>query len=109
MSASPIVRISPASEVLEAADVVDDREVADVVEEPVDREVAPEGILAGRPERVFGSLEQIGSGPLFGRRVRPPAERRHLDDLAVGEEDVGEPEAAPDQAAVAEEPAHGLG
>src|SRR4051794_5255914 len=40
------------AEVVEAADVVDDRKRGDVVDQGVDREVAPEGVLFGRPERV---------------------------------------------------------
>ena len=42
----------PRAEILEAVHVVDDRERADVVEERVDREVAPERILFRRAERV---------------------------------------------------------
>jgi hypothetical protein len=97
-------------EVLEAADVVDDREVADVVEEAVDREVPPEGVLAGRSERVLGSLQQLGSGGGFvpRRLLRPPAKRRDLDDLALGEEDVGEPEPPADQAGIAKQAADRL-
>src|SRR6185436_16028408 len=40
------------AQVVEAAGVVDDREVRDVVEQRVDREVASEGILFRRAERV---------------------------------------------------------
>ena len=42
----------PVSQILQAAGVVDDRERADVVEQRVDREVAPERVLFGRAERV---------------------------------------------------------
>ena len=40
------------AQIVEAADVVDDREGRDVVEERVDREVAAERVLFGRAERV---------------------------------------------------------
>ena len=42
----------PRAEILEAVHVVDDRERGDVVEERVDREVAPERVLFGRAKRV---------------------------------------------------------
>jgi hypothetical protein len=97
-------------EVFEAADVVDDRKVADVVEEAVDGEVPPERVLARRSERVLRPLQQLGSGGgLVSRRLlRPPAKRRDLDDLAFGEEDVGEPEPPADETRVAKQPANGL-
>ena len=93
----------PGFEVLQSADVVDHREVRDVVEEAVDREVAPQGVLARRAEGVVRrhqELRRVGVG-----RLGPAAERRDLDHLAVGEQDVGQAESPPDQAAVAEEAA----
>ena len=55
------VRISdradqPGREVLETSDVVDHREARDVVEEAVDREVAPQRVLARRAERIVLGL-----------------------------------------------------
>ena len=50
----------PGADVLEAADVVDDRARLDVVEERVQREVAAERVLFGRAERVVVMDEQIG-------------------------------------------------
>ncbi len=49
----------PVTQVLQPADVVDDGERADVVEERVDREVAPERILFGRAERVVVLDQQV--------------------------------------------------
>ena len=42
----------PTSKILETVDVVDDRVRGDVVEERVDREIAPEGVFLRRAERV---------------------------------------------------------
>ena len=94
-------------EVLEAAHVVDHREVGDVVEEPVDREVPPQRVLAGGAERRCRTVIR-SSGASRIQRLGPPPEGRDLDDLSVGEEDVGEPESPADQPAVAEEPPHRL-
>src|SRR4029453_10424863 len=91
----------------ETADVVDHREVRDVVEEPVDREVAPERVLAGSSERVVGGLEELGGLALA--RLGPTPEGRYFDDLPVGEQDVRQPEAAPDQPAIAEKLPQRLG
>jgi hypothetical protein len=49
----------PRLDVVEAAHVVDDRAVRDVVEERVDREVAAERVFLGRAERVVAMDEQI--------------------------------------------------
>ena len=55
-------------QVVDAADVVDDREGRDVVEQRVDREVAAERVLFGRAERVV-AVDQV----IAIRRVaRPP-------------------------------------
>src|SRR5581483_10237771 len=90
--------------VLEAADVVDHREIGDVVEERVDREVAPLRILKRRAERVVIRDQEIFV--LFIRRasLRLAPEGRDLDDLIL-KDDVHQPEAPADDAAVAEETA----
>src|SRR5207253_2475263 len=101
------------AKVVEAADVIDDRKRCDVVDQGVDREVAPEGVLFGRPERVvvvnqvfaFGRT-RIGRGDtvlhdLFTRYDLSP-ERCDFDDLGA-ELDVRQPEASSDDPAVAEE------
>ena len=70
----------PALEILQAADVVDDRVGRDVVEERVDREVAAEGVLFGRAEGVvamdepfvrahLGQVRAFGPHLLLERRV----------------------------------------
>ena len=100
-------------EILEAADVVDDRERRDVVDERVDREVAAERILFGRAEGIVVMDQMLAFGrarirsrdavlhDLFaGRHL--PAERRDLDHLGA-ELDVRQPEAPADDPAVAEE------
>ena len=46
-------------EIGDPADVVDDREVGDVVEQRVDREVAPEGVLLRRAEGVVAGDQQV--------------------------------------------------
>ena len=66
-------RISRALEILEAADVVDDRERPDVVEQRVDREVAPEGVFLGRAVGVVALNQAIArrgaaAGARFLRR-----------------------------------------
>ena len=106
----------PVAKILQAADVVDDRERRDVIEERVDREVAPERVLFGRAERVVVANQQIGGRRFdvaferrFGRRrlVLGPgqdvaAERRHFDVL-VAEAYMRETKPAADDPAVAEE------
>jgi len=101
------------AQVVEAADVIDDREGGDVVEERVDREVAAEGVFLGRAERVVAMDQVLAFGrrrvgrrhavgdDLFSR-ANLASERRHLDHLR-SELDVREAEAAADDPAVAEE------
>ena len=62
---------APLGDVLEAADVVDDREVGDVVEDRVDREVAAAGVLQRRAERVVVRDQEI-----LGLHVLAAADRR---------------------------------
>ena len=50
----------PVAQILQAADVVDDRKRRDVVEERVDREVAAERVFFRRAERVVVADQQIG-------------------------------------------------
>ena len=96
----------PGLEVLQSPDVVDHRKIGDVVKEPVDRKVAPQGVLPGAPERVVRSHQQF-------RRigidlVGPPAESGDLDHLPFRKQDVRQAEPPPDQATIAEEPADRL-
>ncbi len=91
----------PGFEVVEAADVIDDGKVRDVVKEAVDRKVPAQRVLAGGPEGVVGSHENLGS--VRDERLRPSPEGRDLDDFALGKQEVGEAEAPPDQAAIPEE------
>ena len=97
-------------EIGHAVDVVDDLPGLEVVEQAVDREVAPAGVLLGRAEDVVAADQQVaalGLGALaaaflFLDLARVGAERGRLDDLR-SEEDVREAEAAADDAAVAEQ------
>ncbi len=108
----------PRPQVLQPADIVDDGERRDVVEQRVDREVAPEGVLFGRAERVVVVDRPVGLCRCAVRRrlrafldvTRPgqPPERRHLDRLRP-ELDVREPEASADDPAVPEQPLHLIG
>ena len=59
-------RMSRAIEILESADIVDDRKRADVVEERVDREVAPERVLFGRAVGVVAVNERRALGDVRG-------------------------------------------
>ena len=68
---SPMQRISRAIEVLETADVVDDRKRADVVEQRVDREVAAERVLFGRAVGVVAVNQRERSAR--SRRARLPS------------------------------------
>ena len=110
MSGSPMVRTTRASRSGDAAHVVDDLLGLEVVEQPVDREVAPARVLLGRAEDVVPADQQVaalGLGALaaaflFLHLARVGAERGRLDDLR-SEEDVREAEAAPDDAAVLEQ------
>ena len=91
-----------------AAHVVDDLAGLRVVEEAVDREVTTARILLGRTEDVVAPDEQVAALRLGAvafflfELARVRAERRGLDDLRAVE-DVGEPEAAPDDPAVPEQ------
>jgi len=109
--AEPDVRVADRPDqagvqVVQAADVVDHGVVGDVVEEPVDREVAPQRVLPRRSEHVVGRHEELRR--LRIERLGAATEGRNLDDLPFGEQDVGEPEPPADQPAVAEEAAHRL-
>ena len=101
------------AQILEAADVVDDREGGDVVGERVDREVAAERVFFRRAERVVVMDQLLAFGRrrigrrhavlhdfLAGRDLA--AERRDLDHL-LPELDVREAEAPADDPAVPEE------
>ena len=61
----------PRPQILEAACVIDDGERPDVVEQRVDREVAPEGILLGSAKRVLAVDQAIGSLTSILRRLMP--------------------------------------
>ena len=116
--------------VLDAADVVPDREVLDVVVEGVAGEVAPPHVLVNRPVDVVAQeptalvvrtvdvavrlfvLLLFGLGVLVGHAVEVRirrhrraggAEGRNLDDL-VAEANVRETKSPADQAAIAEQP-----
>src|ERR1019366_6630347 len=85
-------------EILDPAHEIEDGIRRDVVEKPVDREVAAEGVLFGRPERVVRADEEIVvSLPAFFalHGVGNLAERRNLDDFSPLEEDVRETKAPP--------------
>src|SRR5437763_14625923 len=82
----------PRLEIVETVDVVDDREVRDVVRQSVDREIAAEGIFFRRSERVvvMNQMPAYGGGRVrrghalgndffAGREL--PAKRRDLDNL----------------------------
>jgi hypothetical protein len=60
----------PLVQVGQPAHVVDQREVADVVEKPVDREIAAERVFLGRAERVVGADQDV-----FRVGVLPGSER----------------------------------
>ena len=106
----------PRPDVVEAADVVDDRSRLDVVEERVQREVAPERVFFGRAERVVVMNQQIADRPrsarrrgdgrhrgrfFFGAGRNLAAECRDLDDFRP-ELHVRQPKAAADDPAVPE-------
>jgi hypothetical protein len=73
----------PHLEVVEPADPVDDREVRDVVEEAVDREVAAQRVLARRAEGVVGSLEELGAALLAGSRPGPGRRRNVATSMTL--------------------------
>src|SRR5262249_14403118 len=79
------------------------REVRNVVEQAIDRKVAPAGVLLRRAVRVVGGDEKIGGD--FGppRRLGSAAKRGDLDHFPAPKENVGEPETTPEQPAVPEE------
>ena len=88
-------------QIFQPADIVDDGERLDVVEEAVDREVAPLGVLFGGAEGVVvGLIDAAFALALVGLA----AERAGFNDLAP-ENDVGQAEAPPDEKTVAEEAA----
>ena len=80
--------------------VVDDPAVIHVVEEAVDGEIAAAGVLLRAPEDVVVTDEQV-LRQVLQLVERIGAEGRYLDDLAAAEEDVRQPEPAPDQTRVA--------
>ena len=92
-------------EVLEPAHVVDHREVLDVVEEAVHREVAAVGVRLGRAERVVLKRPLRRVLDDLAHRLRILAERGRLDHL-LAEADVREAETAADEEAVAERALH---
>jgi hypothetical protein len=105
--AEPDVRVADganqaALEVGHAGDVVDHALGLDVVEQAVDGEVAPAGVLGVAAEDVVPADQEL----VVVRRVvtlaRVGAEGRRLDDLRP-EEDVSQPEPASDDAAIAEQ------
>ena len=49
-------------DVVETADVVDDRPVGDVIEQGVDGEVSPKRVFLRRPERVVAVDQQVALG-----------------------------------------------
>jgi hypothetical protein len=114
--AQPHVRIAnrahdAGAQIVEAADVVDDRESGDVVEQRVDREVAAERVLFRRAERVVVVNEVLafgvdGSGAgtpscTIPRRARPGGGTSRPRSRSA-ELHVGEAEAAADDPAVPE-------
>ena len=81
----------PPLEVVQAADVVDHRVGRDVVEQPVDREVAAERVFLRRAERVVAMLMPWSEAPhrLVARRQRRSSRcrRRGGDDDRFGVRD----------------------
>ena len=77
----------------------------DVVEQRVDREVAAEGVLLRRAVGVVAGDQELAglAALLLGVGIAP--EGRDLDDLAVVEVHVDQPEAPADDPRVAEQPA----
>src|SRR5262249_25417575 len=120
-------------EVLQPADVIDDREGADVIEEGVDREVAAKGVLFGGPvgivpvnQMIFGAAPRTIPFAGIGRQRLAPTndvprawergfglgrevERRQLTakrrdlDRLGAELDVRQAEAAADNPAITEQ------
>ena len=95
-----------ALDVRHAATPVEHLAPIEIVKERVDREVAAERVLVGFTEDVVAADEEVVLlvGLALAEHVGGVApERGDLDDLAAAEEDVREPEATADDAAVAEE------
>lgn len=97
---------SPCVQVLEAGHVVDDRKGTDVVEEPVDREIASERVFLGIAEGVVTPDQDVGflsfPGCFFRDRLAPLAKRGDFHNLAA-EVDMRQPEAPANQAAIPKE------
>ena len=91
----------PLFDVLHAADVINYAEILDVVEKAVDGEVAAVGVGFGRTEGIVFKRTFAGVLNDLADRLGIAAEGGRLDDL-LAEADMREPEAAPDQKAVAE-------
>ncbi len=86
----------------EALDVVDHREVGNVVEEGVDGEVAPPRVLQRRAEGVVVGDEEVFRLFVRGAPFRLTPEGGHFHDHVL-KDDVHETEAAADDPAVAEQ------
>ena len=70
-------------EIVHPAHPVDDAEVADVVEQPVDREIAAVGVRLGRAEGVVLQRPLRGMFQNLADGLRFAAERRRLDHLVA--------------------------
>ena len=97
----------PAAHVFHAAAPVEDLPAIEIVEQRVDGEIAPDRVFVGFAEEVVVPDEEVLVQVFDLGRTLP--ERGYLDDLAASEEHVGQPETAPDDAAVAEDGANVLG
>jgi len=95
-----MVRMMPFLRSLTPPHVVQNRECADVVKEPVDGQIPPLGVLLGGSEGVVAQDEAVFL--LEGKR-RAAAERTYLDALVSRKEYVDEPETPADDAAVPED------
>ena len=94
-------------EVGPAVHVVDHLAGGRIVEEAVDGEVAPDGVLLGGAEDVVAGDEQVALlAGVLGEVGGVLPEGGHLDHLAAAEVDVGQPEAPADEPAVAEDGPH---
>ena len=104
-------------EILDTADVIDDRKIGDIVKQRVDREITAARILGGRPVDVLLDVgpRWIGNGlllrglllrlfPVIGGfgRFRAGSEGRHLDDFTF-EVHMHETESAADDSRVPEQ------
>ncbi len=97
-----------ATDVVHGPGVVDEREGLDVVEQRVDREVAAQRILLGGAVLVVAHHQAVLDLCVIRLAGRIGAEGGDLDHL-LAEHDVRQPEAAPDDPAVAEGAADLLG